>query len=496
MKKTISLLLIMSLLLSGMTAFAALDNFSIVAMYYDGLFTDVSSSAWYAPNVKTAYMYDLVKGGANNKFDPTGNMTVAQAITLAARIHSIYHTGSANFTQGSPWYQVYVTYALQNGIIYSGQFDNYNSPAKRTDFASIMAKSLPDYEFNAINSIAYGTIPDVIGTEIYADDVYMLYDAGILTGSDKYSSFKPNTYIQRAEVATIATRIIDKSARVTFSIVPKPADPTGLALYPAKTTLNVGESSQWSASVYPADSNPTIKWASSNNNVATVDATGKVTAKSAGTAKITATTENGITEVCTVTVNAMTPTGLTLAGNTGIYTGETTKWTATVTPSGANQWVYWTSGNTAVATVDQNGNITGINVGESNITATTANGISKTVKIYVYSPKADSYYSEYYPGYWGYPDLGTALGISPIYTNSSGNGFAYAAADINRYHRNDWGDIVVDTLESYGFYYEDSTYNSETGDEIDIFMNYNGDIIGISVSYLPGYGDCLLILLQ
>jgi len=384
MKKTISLLLVLSMLISGMTAFAALDNFKVVNMYYDGLFVDVASSAWYAPNVKAAFMYDLVKGGSGGRFNPTGNMTIAEAITLVSRIHSIYNTGKADFTQGNPWYQVYVDYAIKNGIISNGQFNDYTKAAKRTDFAIIFAKSLPAYEFNAINTITYGTIPDVNGSEYYADAVYMLYDAGILTGSDKYSSFKPDTNIQRAEVATIATRIIDKTARKTFSILPKPADPTGLSLTGA-TTIYVGETTQWRASVYPADANPTVTWSSGNPGVATVDQNGKITAIKAGEARITVTSESGLKEAATITVIAKTPTGLTLGGMTTISVGETVKWTATVAPAGANQWVSWTSGNPGVATVDSYGNIKGIRAGQSNITATTVNGISKTVLLTVVS---------------------------------------------------------------------------------------------------------------
>jgi len=70
--------------------------------------------------------------------------------------------------------------------------------------------------------------------------------------------------------------------------------PTGLVLTPATNTVKVGATAQLSASVSPNNAtNPTVTWASSNTAVASVTATGLVTAVSAGDATITATTVDG-----------------------------------------------------------------------------------------------------------------------------------------------------------------------------------------------------------
>ncbi len=212
---------------AGEAPAAGLENFASINEYSAGSFADVASSAWYYEDVKTAYELGLLKGSSDTAFNPGGNMTVAEAITLAARIHSIYATGEAAFEQGNPWYEVYVTYAAENQIISEVREDGvavgsetleYNAPITRAQFALVFSAVLPADEFEAINEVAAGSIPDVREGRDYAAAVYMLYNAGILTGSDSAGTFKPTSNIQRSEVAAIATRIVDKSRRKTVSL--------------------------------------------------------------------------------------------------------------------------------------------------------------------------------------------------------------------------------------------------------------------------------------
>ena len=81
----------------------------------------------------------------------------------------------------------------------------------------------------------------------------------------------------------------------------------------SEMTIKEGESVALTATCYPNNTtfSKKIIWSSSDTNVAIVDANGTVTAKSAGTAVITATSENGKTASCTVKVNKKnTYTGL------------------------------------------------------------------------------------------------------------------------------------------------------------------------------------------
>lgn len=139
-------------------------------------------------------------------------------------------------------------------------------------------------------------------------------------------------------------------------------------------SLSVGQSDNLIATVTPDDAgNKTVTWVSSDPNIATVDSTGKVTAVKAGTVTITATTTDGtnLKASCTVTVND--PTSITLNKTTDlINVGETDKLIASVTPAG--QAVTWESSDSSIATVDGNGNVTGIKAGTVVITAATEDG--------------------------------------------------------------------------------------------------------------------------
>lgn len=70
-------------------------------------FTDVAADAWYAPYVEACAQDGLMNGTGNNAFTPDGVMTLAEAATLAARIHSLCHGGDGTFEQApAEWGQV------------------------------------------------------------------------------------------------------------------------------------------------------------------------------------------------------------------------------------------------------------------------------------------------------------------------------------------------------------------------------------------------------
>lgn len=197
---------------------AGLDSFTRNDIYVSGMFTDVPSNAWYAQNVATAYELGLMKGSSSNRFSPTANLTVAEMLTMACRIHSIYYTGTAEFAPSTPWYQTYVDYAVENGIITAGQFSNYEANATRAQFAAVLANAVPAEALQAINTIADGQIPDVPAGSYGYDAIYRLYRAGILAGNDAYGTFTPNASIERSAVAALVTRIADPDLRQHVSL--------------------------------------------------------------------------------------------------------------------------------------------------------------------------------------------------------------------------------------------------------------------------------------
>ena len=179
---------------------------------------------------------------------------------------------------------------------------------------------------------------------------------------------------------TVTTEDGNKTATCEITVTEDPAPtPGSVSVSPSTLNLTVGETSTLAAATIP-EKQP-ITWSSSKDSVATVDSSGKVTAKAAGDAVITAKiTVDGkeYTSTCAVkvTASAVAVTGVKLDKSSAtVNVNGTTQLTATVAPSNAtNKAVTWTSSNTGVATVDANGKVTGKAVGEATITVTTADG--------------------------------------------------------------------------------------------------------------------------
>jgi hypothetical protein len=153
-------------------------------------FSDVSSTAWYADYVETAYEYELMCGESATTFAPEGRLTIAEAIKIASCIHSVYYTGDASFESSTPWYQSYVDYALENGIISSG-YKYYNASVTRAEFAKILAEALPDEILTAVNTVEDNAIPDVDLSYSYSAAVYKLYRAGVFMAVPAPMRFSP-----------------------------------------------------------------------------------------------------------------------------------------------------------------------------------------------------------------------------------------------------------------------------------------------------------------
>ena len=175
-----------------------LSNFRPERTYEEGRFADVLHSDWYYENVKAAYELGLMVGREDG-FGEAGDMTVAEAVTLSARLHAIYMGEDADFTQGTPWYGVYADYVTDNAIADLSGLD-MTAPVTREQFAWLLCSAFPAEALEGVNSVAEGAIPDVKSGDRYAEEIYRLYRAGVLTGNDAEGAFTPDAPIKRREV--------------------------------------------------------------------------------------------------------------------------------------------------------------------------------------------------------------------------------------------------------------------------------------------------------
>ncbi|MBO5748469.1 MAG: Ig-like domain-containing protein, partial [Muribaculaceae bacterium] len=172
---------------------------------------------------------------------------------------------------------------------------------------------------------------------------------------------------------------------------------TFIALNKTSASLKATETLTLVATVLPENAtDKSVTWTSSNEAVATIDANGKVTAIAVGEATITATTADGSNKsaTCKITVTKTLAESVTLDKTSAtLKATETLTLIATVAPATTtDKSMTWKSSNEAVATVDANGLVTAVAVGETTITATTADGsnLSATCKVTVVPTLATS----------------------------------------------------------------------------------------------------------
>lgn len=189
-----------------------LDNFKTVNRYRAGQFTDVKASDWFADNVKSAYELGLMKGNSSSTFAPGDTITVAEAVTVAARVRDIYWGEGTSFTAkaGAAWYQPYVDYAIANGMVNEVLAD-YERPATRAELARWLDSALAGEGTQPVNwSIRFTDV-----TEAHRDYACImdLARAGIMGGKGD-GVFDPDACVLRCEAAAMLSRAALPSLRL------------------------------------------------------------------------------------------------------------------------------------------------------------------------------------------------------------------------------------------------------------------------------------------
>ena len=183
-------------------------------------------------------------------------------------------------------------------------------------------------------------------------------------------------------------------------------------------TLSKGTSETLKATINPSDTtdDKTLKWTSSNPNIATVDNTGKVTAVGGGTATITVKSQNGKEASCEVKVTSKIESISLNKSNITLSKGTSETLKATINPSDAtdDKTLTWKSEDENIAKVDGNGKVTGVGTGTTNITVITSNGKSAACKVTVVRQTPSVNYSTHVQdiGWQGYVKGGSTAGTT------------------------------------------------------------------------------------
>ena len=162
------------------------------------VYSDVFEDDWYAESVLKAYKEGILLGRGDGTFCPNDNITIAEAVTIAVRLH----IGNTPLPETDVWYDAYLNYAIKNGIIDYTTAKNPTRTATRDEFAKIISTCVEGLDEIYQNV----SIPDV--NEEEKPYIYTLYRMGVLFGNDSNGTFTPERNITRAEIATIISRIL------------------------------------------------------------------------------------------------------------------------------------------------------------------------------------------------------------------------------------------------------------------------------------------------
>ncbi len=185
----------------------------------------------------------------------------------------------------------------------------------------------------------------------------------------------------------------DFTDTATITVACPPAPVASVSLTPAAASVLTGQTVQLTATPKDANGNPlggrVVTWSSDNTTIATVSASGLVTANAVGSATITATSE-GQSGASAITVSTVPVASVAVSPATAsLSVGQTALLTATPKDANGNpltgRAVTWSTDNGSVATVSGTGLVTAAGAGSATITAT-SEGKSGTASVTVTAP--------------------------------------------------------------------------------------------------------------
>ena len=302
------------------------------------------------------------------------------------------------------------TYASGKGIKYVTQ--DIHATSVSLDITEKTAEHYDDFQLTA--TIAPLNFTDAVVWTSSNEEVAAVSDTG---------------YVEICGVGTAVITVTAGNVKAVCKItVPQLID--WIEFDEDEIELKAGETYQLKPYISPSDAtNKKLKYTSSDTKVAEVSASGLVTARSEGEAKIRAAATDGSDEyaVCYVTVTGKAKvTGITLDRTSAeVKRGEKLTLNVTVSPSYAsNKKVVWKSANTKIATVDANGSVTAKAPGRTKITVTSSENSSYQASCTVTVPYKITY--KLNKGKNNASNPSTYYGKKVTLKNPSRKGYAFA----------------------------------------------------------------------
>lgn len=156
-----------------------------------------------------------------------------------------------------------------------------------------------------------------------------------------------------------------------ITVIERPL-PTEIVLNSGSVDILQGTQYKLGATVLPEGALQAVTWSTNNSEIATVDENGLVTGVGVGDAVITVASQkdNTVITTCNVHVGNTDVKSINIPESQSLRFNEKNKLNPIISPTYAEYDLEWQSSNNSVVLVDQEGGITGVGPGETDITVT------------------------------------------------------------------------------------------------------------------------------
>lgn len=191
------------------------------------------------------------------------------------------------------------------------------------------------------------------------------------------------------EYVVVATSVLGENIQAKCTLKVSLPVPESVELGATELTMYIGEKKTLAATIQPEGTEKKVEFASDNEEVATVNASGVITAKTLGEAVITVSVKDypEVKSTCKVTVAKAVVESITLPEDAEVTSGSTLQLQPVITPQQAavDHGVNYSSDNDAVATVSETGLVSAVAEGEAVITVS-CDDKSAQITIHVVAP--------------------------------------------------------------------------------------------------------------
>ena len=171
-------------------------------------FRDVSESHWASEYIQRAYEADWIHGMGDGRYDPSGNLSRAQFLTMVTNAFFSGETDQVSVPEGSPWYAACWSVAQENGL-HTGTamqgLGDLNGKISRYDMAQVIVNTLSGQGISASAEEARSAQSEIKDWDSvpagYRDAVSGAYALGILSG--RSGKFDGQALMTRAEAAKV-----------------------------------------------------------------------------------------------------------------------------------------------------------------------------------------------------------------------------------------------------------------------------------------------------